>query len=88
MVQTIEHFKTGQFPLGASFFNKNNNNVMMIIFRLQGNASFADFISRCEEKPDVSGHRLTFFLLKPLQRLTKYPLLIKNVSQSTILSLY
>ena len=43
----------------------------------QGNQAFAECVRRIEQLPDIE--RLTFrdFVAKPMQRLTKYPLLIE-----------
>lgn len=40
---------------------------------------FRALLKRCQTNPKAGGMPLTSFLLKPMQRITKYPLLIKKV---------
>lgn len=44
---------------------------------------WADLVKQCQEHPAVQGLTLTSFLLKPMQRITKYPLLIKQLLKYT-----
>ena len=41
---------------------------------------FKEFEQKCAEDPRAAGLPLSSFLLKPMQRITKYPLLIQRVS--------
>ncbi|XP_042887891.1 intersectin-1-like isoform X5 [Penaeus japonicus] len=44
---------------------------------------WANLIKQCQEQPTVRGLTLTSFLLKPMQRITRYPLLIKELLKYT-----
>jgi len=41
---------------------------------------FRDIVKQCQSDPRTNGMPLSSFLIKPMQRITKYPLLIKKVS--------
>ncbi|KAK3893529.1 hypothetical protein Pcinc_002655 [Petrolisthes cinctipes] len=45
--------------------------------------AWGELVRRCQEHPAIQGHTLTSFLLKPMQRITKYPLLIKQLLKYT-----
>nr|XP_053636117.1 intersectin-1-like [Cherax quadricarinatus] len=45
--------------------------------------AWADLVKHCQEHPAVQGLTLTAFLLKPMQRITRYPLLIKQLLKYT-----
>ncbi|XP_053565597.1 intersectin-2 [Bombina bombina] len=44
---------------------------------------FKDFLKRLATDPRCKGMPLSSFLLKPMQRITKYPLIIKNIMENT-----
>ncbi|XP_063874279.1 intersectin-1-like isoform X14 [Scylla paramamosain] len=44
---------------------------------------WSDLVRQCQEHPLIQGHTLTSFLLKPMQRITRYPLLIKQLLKYT-----
>jgi hypothetical protein len=41
---------------------------------------FRNTVKQCQSDPRTNGMPLSSFLIKPMQRITKYPLLIKKVS--------
>jgi hypothetical protein len=43
-------------------------------------ADFRNIVKQCQSDPRTNGMPLSSFLIKPMQRITKYPLLIKKVS--------
>ena len=53
--------------ISCSYYNNNNNN----------------FLQWCEARPECNRLRLKDFLAKPMQRLTKYPLLLKAILSKT-----
>jgi len=42
--------------------------------------NFRSIMKQCQSDPRTHGMPLSSFLIKPMQRITKYPLLIKKVS--------
>uniref|UniRef100_A0A670K317 Intersectin-1 n=1 Tax=Podarcis muralis TaxID=64176 RepID=A0A670K317_PODMU len=44
---------------------------------------FKDFVKRLAMEPRCKGMPLSSFLLKPMQRVTRYPLIIKNILENT-----
>uniref|UniRef100_A0A673Z2J9 Intersectin-1 n=1 Tax=Salmo trutta TaxID=8032 RepID=A0A673Z2J9_SALTR len=44
---------------------------------------FKDFVKRLAMDPGCKGMPLSSFLLKPMQRVTRYPLIIKNILENT-----
>nr|UGW01545.1 epidermal growth factor receptor [Eriocheir sinensis] len=50
--------------------------------KCQAGGPWADLVRQCQEHPLIQGHTLTSFLLKPMQRITRYPLLIKQVNEA------
>uniref|UniRef100_A0A4W3J9E3 Intersectin 1 n=1 Tax=Callorhinchus milii TaxID=7868 RepID=A0A4W3J9E3_CALMI len=44
---------------------------------------FKDFVKRLAMDPQCKGMPLSSFLLKPMQRVTRYPLIIKNILENT-----
>ncbi|KAG0711649.1 Intersectin-1 [Chionoecetes opilio] len=51
--------------------------------RCRAGGPWADLVKQCQEHPMIQGHTLTSFLLKPMQRITRYPLLIKQLLKYT-----
>ena len=47
------------------------------------NPFFREFEQKCAQDPRTGGLPLSSFLLKPMQRVTKYPLLMKRVRTAT-----
>lgn len=45
----------------------------------ENNAEFREVSRSCQSDPRTKGLPLSSFLIKPMQRITKYPLLIKKV---------
>ena len=51
--------------------------------RLEQDPTFKEALQKCSQHPAVKGMPLSSFLLKPMQRITKYPLLIKQILKYT-----
>lgn len=51
-----------------------------ILQQKAGDPAFKEFEQKCKQDSRTKGLPLSSFLLKPMQRVTKYPLLIKRVS--------
>ncbi|XP_018431025.1 PREDICTED: intersectin-2 [Nanorana parkeri] len=45
---------------------------------------FKDFLKRLATDPRCKGMPLSSFLLKPMQRITRYPLIIRNILENTV----
>ncbi|XP_019392851.1 PREDICTED: intersectin-2 isoform X1 [Crocodylus porosus] len=51
--------------------------------RTDEDTEFKDFLKKLASDPRCKGMPLSSFLLKPMQRITRYPLLIKNILENT-----
>jgi hypothetical protein len=51
-------------------------------------ADFRNLVKQCQRDPRTNGMPLSSFLIKPMQRITKYPLLIKKVSARCVVVKY
>jgi len=47
------------------------------------NPKFKEITKKCVQNPSTKGMPITSFLLKPMQRITKYPLLIEKILKNT-----
>lgn len=45
--------------------------------------AFKDVVKKCQLHPATKGMPLSSFLIKPMQRITKYPLLISKILENT-----
>ena len=54
-------------------------NACLILQQKSSDPKFKEFEAKCLTDPRTGGLPLSSFLLKPMQRVTKYPLLIKRV---------
>lgn len=61
------------------FCSRQLNAAALIQRRHEGVPEFRALLKKCQLHPKVKGMPLTSYLLKPMQRITKYPLLIKKV---------
>jgi hypothetical protein len=61
------------------FCSRQLNAAALIQRRHESVPEFRALLKKCQLHPKVKGMPLTSFLLKPMQRITKYPLLIKKV---------
>jgi len=50
-----------------------------MLTRKKDTKSFANFMKNCEANPLCKGLTLPSYLIKPIQRITKYPLLLKEL---------
>ncbi|PSN50566.1 Intersectin-1 [Blattella germanica] len=49
----------------------------------EASADFRNIVKQCQADPRIRGMPLSSFLIKPMQRITKYPLLIKKILDYT-----
>ncbi|XP_072293292.1 intersectin-1 isoform X1 [Eucyclogobius newberryi] len=59
------------------------NGATLIQQKTDDNPEIKDFLKRLAMDPRCKGMPLSSFLLKPMQRVTKYPLIIKNILENT-----
>lgn len=57
-------------------------NACLLLQQKASDPRFKEFEQRCFQDPRIGGLPLSSFLLKPMQRVTKYPLLIRRVSSA------
>uniref|UniRef100_H3CWY2 Intersectin-1 n=1 Tax=Tetraodon nigroviridis TaxID=99883 RepID=H3CWY2_TETNG len=59
------------------------NGATLIQQKTDDNPDIKDFLKRLAMDPRCKGMPLSSFLLKPMQRVTRYPLIIKNILENT-----
>ncbi|XP_075057455.1 intersectin-2 isoform X2 [Mixophyes fleayi] len=59
------------------------NGASLLQSKTDEEAEFKDFLKRLATDPRCKGMPLSSFLLKPMQRITRYPLIIKNILENT-----
>ncbi|XP_068136346.1 intersectin-2 isoform X2 [Hyperolius riggenbachi] len=59
------------------------NGAALLQFKTDDEPEFKDFLKRLATDPRCKGMPLSSFLLKPMQRITRYPLIIKNILENT-----
>uniref|UniRef100_A0A671WL50 Intersectin 1 n=1 Tax=Sparus aurata TaxID=8175 RepID=A0A671WL50_SPAAU len=59
------------------------NGATLIQQKTDDNPEIKDFLKRLAMDPRCKGMPLSSFLLKPMQRVTRYPLIIKNILENT-----
>jgi hypothetical protein len=57
----------------------NQPNSMSCLDRLSKQSAFKAFLAECLENPTCRGLTLFSFLIKPIQRICKYPLLLRVI---------
>ncbi|XP_056291119.1 intersectin-1 isoform X3 [Pseudoliparis swirei] len=60
------------------------NGATLIQQKTDDNPEIKDFLKRLAMDPGCKGMPLSSFLLKPMQRVTRYPLIIKNIIENTL----
>ncbi|XP_029451899.1 intersectin-2 isoform X2 [Rhinatrema bivittatum] len=59
------------------------NGAALVQHKTDEEPEFKDFLKRLASDPRCKGMPLSSFLLKPMQRITRYPLIIKNILENT-----
>ncbi|XP_063771342.1 intersectin-2 isoform X2 [Pseudophryne corroboree] len=59
------------------------NGASLLQSKTDDEPEFKDFLKRLATDPRCKGMPLSSFLLKPMQRITRYPLIIKNILENT-----
>eukprot|EP00007_Cunea_sp_BSH-02190019_P006443 CAMPEP_0174238538 /NCGR_PEP_ID=MMETSP0417-20130205/11572_1 /TAXON_ID=242541 /ORGANISM="Mayorella sp, Strain BSH-02190019" /LENGTH=725 /DNA_ID=CAMNT_0015317381 /DNA_START=421 /DNA_END=2594 /DNA_ORIENTATION=- len=61
----------------------NQPNALKTLEKYQKNTAFQKFLEECTLNPETRGLTLFSFLIKPIQRICKYPLLLKDLLKNT-----
>lgn len=65
-------------------FCSNQLDSAVLLQRLtESSVAFRDIVKKCQGHPATKGMPLSSFLIKPMQRITKYPLLISKIVKNT-----
>ncbi|KAJ3100825.1 Myosin 10A, isoform D [Phlyctochytrium bullatum] len=72
-----------QFLKMYTIYCGNQPEAMAFLKAQSGNAELTLFLQYCKLRPDCRGFDLGAFLLKPVQRICKYPLLMKQILKYT-----
>lgn len=65
------------------FCSKQLDSAAHLQYLTETSATFRDFVKKCQNNVDTRGMPLSSFLIKPMQRITKYPLLISKILENT-----
>lgn len=72
-----------QFKIFAPFCSNLSHALPTLVAKKTSNAAFAEQLAECSKNKYFGNMDLSSFLLKPMQRITKIPLLIKGVLKHT-----
>ena len=67
------------------FCSRQLNAAALIQRRHENVPEFRELLKRCQSHAKIKGMPLTSYLIKPMQRITKYPLLIKKVNSIIVI---
>ena len=74
---TLSPFHQANAFQNYGYYFVNHAGALKLLTRKKENRSFGNFIKTCEANPQCKNLSLQSYLIKPIQRLTKYPLLLK-----------
>ncbi|XP_025833067.1 intersectin-1 isoform X2 [Agrilus planipennis] len=66
-----------------TFCSKQLESATLLQKLTETSASFRDVVKRCQSHRSTKGMPLSSFLIKPMQRITRYPLLISKIIENT-----
>ena len=61
----------------------NSDEAIKILNELNSNQTWNNFLNECYKNPETKRLKLDSYLIKPIQRVTKYPLLLRELLSST-----
>ncbi|CAH0548139.1 unnamed protein product [Brassicogethes aeneus] len=67
----------------VTFCGKQLDSAALLQNLTENNTAFRELIRKCQNDPTVKGLPLSSFLIKPMQRITRYPLLIAKILENT-----
>ncbi|XP_059468305.1 intersectin-2 isoform X3 [Neocloeon triangulifer] len=67
----------------ARFFSCQLRAADLLQYHTENTPEFKSFVRQCEMNSVAKGLPLSSFLIKPMQRITKYPLIIKKILENT-----
>ncbi|KAL6069319.1 T-lymphoma invasion and metastasis-inducing protein 2 [Balamuthia mandrillaris] len=77
----LEHMS--EFEIYGQYLANHWKAINLLKERQQKNAAFRDFMNEMEDKAECRSLDLAAFLIKPCQRVMKYPLLLENIVELT-----
>lgn len=66
-----------------TFCGKQLDSANLLQKLTEESTAFKDFVKKCQNHVATKGMPLSSFLIKPMQRITKYPLLISKIMENT-----
>ncbi|XP_017772546.1 PREDICTED: intersectin-1 isoform X2 [Nicrophorus vespilloides] len=72
-----------QMNVYAVFCRKQLDSAALLQNLFENSAPFREVVKKCQSHPATKGMPLSSFLIKPMQRITKYPLLIGKILENT-----
>ncbi|KAJ3218618.1 Myosin 10A, isoform D [Clydaea vesicula] len=76
---SLSFMNMNAFQFEYSIYCVNHTEAMNLLTRKKTDENFQIFLKECILKPECRNLDLSSFLLKPIQRIMKYPLLIKEI---------
>lgn len=67
----------------VTFCSKQLDSAALLQKLTETSVAFRDVVRRCQNNVKTKGMPLSSFLIKPMQRITKYPLLISKIIENT-----
>ncbi|XP_049819968.1 intersectin-1 isoform X3 [Aethina tumida] len=67
----------------VTFCGKQLDSAALLQNLIENNTAFKELIRKCQGDPATKGLPLSSFLIKPMQRITRYPLLITKIIENT-----
>ncbi|KAE8605248.1 hypothetical protein XENTR_v10015042 [Xenopus tropicalis] len=83
MIGDILATELSHMPAYIRFCSCQLNGAALLQHKTDEDADFKDYLKRLAMDSRCKGMPLSSFLLKPMQRITRYPLIIKNILENT-----
>ncbi|XP_030054655.1 intersectin-2 isoform X2 [Microcaecilia unicolor] len=83
MIGDILAAELSHFQAYIRFCSCQLNGAALLQHKTDEELEFKDFLKKLASDPRCKGMPLSSFLLKPMQRITRYPLIIKNILENT-----
>nr|XP_033795672.1 intersectin-2 isoform X2 [Geotrypetes seraphini] len=83
MIGDILAAELSHFQAYIRFCSCQLNGAALLQHKTDEEPEFKDFLKKLASDPRCKGMPISSFLLKPMQRITRYPLIIKNILENT-----